>query len=89
MKIYMYKDYFLKYISDCPKSLEISSDDFESYEMYPRYKKLYDKKYIAESQNLTCGDQIHNKDIDSLQLGKSFSFNRLKTSDSLQKIISM
>lgn len=64
MKIYMYKDYFLKYISDCPKSLKISSNDFESYEMFPKYKKLYNKKYIAESQHLLCGDQINDENID-------------------------
>lgn len=60
MKIYIYKNYFLKYISKCPKELEISTNDFDSYKLYTNYNKLYNKKYIADSQNINCNYQLNN-----------------------------
>ena len=55
MNLYLLKYNMLYYICNCPKNLIIPINDFQSYDIYKEYRYLYNKKFIAESQNLKCG----------------------------------
>lgn len=39
----------------CPDDVNISTDDFDSWEWYPEWRWTYEKLNIARSQNLACG----------------------------------
>ncbi len=55
MKLYLLKYNMLYYVCDCPKDLIIPTNDFEAYKTYKMYEHLYNKKWIAKSQNIECG----------------------------------
>lgn len=56
MRLYILKYNMLYYMCDCPKSLEIPTNDFRAIELYENHRWLYNKKIIAKSQNIEYGD---------------------------------
>jgi hypothetical protein len=40
---------------DCPKDVLIPTEDCDAYQWYPKYRFVYNKMYVAESQGLNCG----------------------------------
>ncbi len=63
MKLYLLKRNMIYYICDCPKDIKIPTNDFEAYPYYKDYTYLYNKKWVADSQNVGCGTnrQVPNK----------------------------
>jgi len=55
MKLYLLKYNMLYYVCECDENLVIPTNDFEAYKFYEQYNFLYNKKWIAESQNIRCG----------------------------------
>ncbi|MGE3804323.1 MAG: hypothetical protein AB7K24_06595 [Gemmataceae bacterium] len=41
--------------SQCPESVQIPTEDGDAWAWYPRYKWVYNKLTVAESQGLRCG----------------------------------
>lgn len=39
----------------CPADVNIPTDDIDSFEWFPRYRWVYDKLKVAQSQGLPCG----------------------------------
>lgn len=39
----------------CPSNVFISTDDLDSYQLYPEHRWIYNKLAVAESQGLPCG----------------------------------
>lgn len=42
---------------DCPADVNVPTDDIDVYEWYPKYRWVYDKLKIAQSQGFECGTQ--------------------------------
>jgi hypothetical protein len=40
---------------DCPADVHIPIDDIDCWEWFPKYRYIYDKLYIAQSQAIACG----------------------------------
>ncbi|MEM9692699.1 MAG: hypothetical protein AAGA56_09150 [Myxococcota bacterium] len=40
---------------DCPEDIFISTDDLDSYRLYPKHRWIYNKLLVAETQGLPCG----------------------------------
>jgi len=39
----------------CPEDVVIPTEDGDAYELFPKYRWLYNKLAVAETQNMTCG----------------------------------
>ena len=57
MKLYILKYNFIYYLCNCPKDLKIPINDIQSIKHYKDFNliKLYNKKYIADTQDLENG----------------------------------
>jgi len=53
----------LYYIAKCPTDIKIPTNDFQAIKIYPNHTHLYNKKFIAESQNIRCGTQTDISNI--------------------------
>lgn len=49
------------YICDCPKDVKIPINDFQAYKLFKSMNHVYNKKWIAESQNVLCGEKAPSK----------------------------
>jgi hypothetical protein len=56
MRLYLLKENMIKYVSKCPNGLVIPTNDFQAYEYYKNHNHLYNKKFIAQTQNILYGD---------------------------------
>ena len=57
MELYLLKHNMIYFICNCPKEIIIPTNDFEAYDFFKKFQNLYNKKWIAESQNISCGLQ--------------------------------
>lgn len=60
MNLYILKSNMIKYICYCPPNITIPTNDFKAYNYYKKFRHLYNKKFIADSQELINGT---NKNI--------------------------
>tara|TARA_B100001093_G_scaffold351644_1_gene336148 strand:- start:87 stop:926 length:840 start_codon:yes stop_codon:yes gene_type:complete len=49
------------YICNCPKDIKIPINDFQAYKMFESMNHVYNKKWIAESQDVLCGEKTPSK----------------------------
>ena len=56
MKLYLLKENMIHMICHCPKDLVIPTNDFHAYDFYKTCNHLYDKTFIANTQNIIHGD---------------------------------
>ena len=65
MNLYILKSNMIYYVCNCPNNIVIPINDIQAVKYYKDNKliKLYNKKYIANSQNISNGDNsiIPNK----------------------------
>lgn len=57
MKLYILKYNMIYYICNCPKDITIPINDFQAYKTFKSKNYVYNKKWIAESQGVKCGEQ--------------------------------
>jgi len=55
MKLYILKRNMIYGVCNCPEDVKIPVNDYEAYDMYPDYQYVYDKLWVAQSQDLDCG----------------------------------
>lgn len=56
MSFYLEQYYIVKYFCNKPKSLSIPFGDYDAYQYYINRRHLYNKLWVATSQNLLCGE---------------------------------
>lgn len=57
MRLYLLKKNMIYNICGCPKKLFIPTNDFEAFDFYKDYKFVYNKQFVASSQNLENGNK--------------------------------
>lgn len=60
MKLYFSKHFFLNSIFGLPKDICIPINDYDAYKYYINFRHLYNKKWIANSQNIKNGLSNYN-----------------------------
>jgi hypothetical protein len=57
MPIYECDPWRLQYFADvpCPLDVHIPTDDVDAYKFHPGHRWIYDKRVVAQSQDLECG----------------------------------